>query len=139
MCESPLICGSGTPCPTGWLGLDNYCYHLVSTALTWSAADEHCIALQSSARLSSVVNRATGVILAGSFMTVSEMFVGISDLETGQFHSVDGSSFDVMWSSGEPDDAEDDEHCVEITSLGANVVSCSLSRPFICRLNRTGC
>ena len=140
ICESPLLCRSGTPCPDGWPGLDDYCYHYTSTETSWQEADTDCAGLQPGARLAPIVNTASFRVLFESFSPPSAVFVGVSDLETeGEFQSVDGSAWNVTWKDGQPDNSGGTEHCVAMDAGGADDVSCTLSLPYVCRLDRRMC
>ena len=138
VCESPLASLFGTPCPSGWLALDDYCYHYVSTEKTWQEADDHCAGLQTGARLSPVINMGTWRILYQNFGTGSAIYVGISDLVTeGSFQSIDGTDWSVTWHDGEPNNLGGNtgkqEHCVTLDDIGANDVRCARAFAFICR------
>ena len=143
ICESPLLCLSSGPCPAGWLALDDYCYHYVSTGMTWQAADDHCAGLQPGARLSSVVNMAIWRILYQNFGSGSGIFVGISDQTSeGSFQSIDGTAWSVDWKEFQPDNGGPfliGEDCVTLDELGASDISCSKKLPFICRFPRGIC
>ena len=139
VCESSTLCRSGAPCPDSWLGLDDFCYHYVSTNHTWRDADQHCTGLQPGARLAPIVNMATFRVLFGSFSPPSAVFVGLSDLDTeGEFQSVDGSAWNVTWHDGEPTNGNG-EHCVGMDADGANDVDCTRRFPSICRVERMFC
>ena len=143
ICESPLLClSTGRPCPAGWLALDDYCYHYVSTAMAWQAADDYCVALQLGARLSPVVNMAIWRILYQNFGSGSYIYVGISDqVSEGSFQAIDGTDWSVDWKV-QPDNGGlslMDEDCVTLDELAANDVPCSFHYPFICRAPRGLC
>ncbi|XP_043202600.1 C-type lectin-like [Amphibalanus amphitrite] len=140
ICETPLLCRSGWPCPAGWLGMGDYCYHYVSSAHSWRQADDHCATMETGARLAAFVNPATFRVLYESFSPPSAVFVGLSDRETeGEFQSVDGSAWNVTWKDGQPDNSGGNEHCVQMDREGADDVSCALTLPFFCRVNKTPC
>ena len=142
ICESPLLCLSGTPCPPGWMSLDDYCYHYVSAEKTWQEADDHCAGLQPGARLSPVTNMGTWRILYQQFgSSGSAIWVGLSDSASeGSFQATDGADWSVTWADdapGGPDGVHSD--CVRVTQLEADDVPCQETLPFICRVNITAC
>ena len=104
ICEFPLRCPSGSPCPPGWMSLDNYCYHYVSAEKTWQEADDHCAGLQSGARLSPVTNMGTWRILYQQFgSSDSAVWVGLSDSASeGSFQATDSADWSVTWADGAP-------------------------------------
>ena len=139
ICESPLLCRFGTPCPPGWMSLDNYCYHYVSDEKTWQEADDHCAGLQQGARLSPVINMGTWRILYQQFgSSGSAIWVGLSDSASeGSFQATDGADWSVTWADGAP--GGQDEDCVRMTQLEADDVSCQQTLPSICRVLITAC
>ena len=139
ICESPLLCLSGTPCPPGWMSLDNYCYHYVSDEKTWQEADDHCAGLQPGARLSPVTNMGTWRILYQQFgSSGSAIWVGLSNsVSEGSFQATDGADWSVTWADGAP--GGQDEDCVRMTQLEADDVSCQGTLPFICRVSISAC
>ncbi|XP_030054773.1 collectin-11 isoform X3 [Microcaecilia unicolor] len=81
--------------------------------------------------------------LIASYITqaaLSRVFIGINDLEKeGQFVYSDRSPMQTFnkWRSGEPNNAYDEEDCVEMVALGGwNDVSCHLTMYFICEFDK---
>ena len=135
VCEAPSSCSSVLPCPAGWLALDDYCYHYVSTGLAWQAADDHCAGLQQGARLSPVINMETFRVVYYSLGLASSTWAGISDTEVeGTWKSVDGSVSSFAWRSTEDPNGGTAENCVEMNTSGGNDAPCSGGRAFVCRV-----
>ena len=140
ICETSLRCLHGLPCPAGWMALDDYCYHHVSTAMTVPDADQHCSALQPGARISPVINMGIWSILYKSCGTGSDMFVGITyQAAKNSFQSVDGTAWSIVWRPGEPSGGGRGEDCVVLGKNHANDISCSIAVRFICRAPRNLC
>ena len=130
-CEAPL---HRSPCPSGWLALDDHCYHYVSSARAWQEADDHCAGLQTGARLSPVINMGIWHILYQNFGTGWPILVGISDQATeGSFQSIDGTDWSITWWDGEPSNWDPLEDCVAVDERGANDVPCTDIFVFLCR------
>ena len=139
VCEAPNLCLFVEPCPAGWLALDDYCYHYVSTGLAWQAADDHCAGLQQGARLAPVINMETFRVLYYSLGLASSTWAGISDTEVeGTWKSVDGSLSSFAWRSNEPNGGTN-ENCLELGTTGGNDLTCTHGKTFICRLPAEGC
>ncbi|KAF0303648.1 CD209 antigen-like protein C [Amphibalanus amphitrite] len=136
VCESPSIC---SPCPYGWLTLDDYCYHYVSTAMAWQAADDHCAGLQPGARLSPVISMEIYTVLYHSLSLPSYIWVGLTDVEVdGTWKAVDGTESSFTWLPNEPNGGTG-ENCLEFNANGANDLTCTLSKPFVCRVRKDFC
>ncbi|KAM3852938.1 collectin-11 isoform 2-T2 [Vipera latastei] len=71
---------------------------------------------------------------------LSRVFIGINDLEKeGSFVYSDRSPMQTFnkWSTGEPNNAYDEEDCVEmITSGGWNDVACHITMNFVCEFDK---
>ncbi|ETE73743.1 Collectin-11, partial [Ophiophagus hannah] len=71
---------------------------------------------------------------------LSRVFIGINDLEKeGSFVYSDRSPMQTFnkWSTGEPNNAYDEEDCVEmITSGGWNDVACHITMNFVCEFEK---
>ncbi|XP_042296877.1 collectin-11 isoform X1 [Sceloporus undulatus] len=71
---------------------------------------------------------------------LSRVFIGINDLEKeGSFVFSDRSPMQTFnkWSSGEPNNAYDEEDCVEmIASGGWNDVACHITMNFVCEFDK---
>ncbi|KAF0288760.1 CD209 antigen [Amphibalanus amphitrite] len=128
------------PCPAGWLFVDDYCYHYVSTAMAWQAADDHCAGLQPGARLSPIINMETFKLVYFSLGLTSSTWAGISDTEVeGTWKSVDGSTSSFAWRSTSEPNGGTAENCLEMGTVGANDLTCTNSKTFVCRLPAEGC
>lgn len=139
VCESPLQCRTRSPCPTGWLGVDNYCYIFVPEARSWHSANSYCQGRESTARISSIVNMETWHILRNSLGISGEIWVGISDISNeGSFYAVDGTAWSLWFRSGEPNNGGGDEDCLALNSQ-ANDIPCHWSLRFMCRMPRLTC
>ncbi|KAF0303647.1 CD209 antigen-like protein E [Amphibalanus amphitrite] len=135
ICEAPSHCQLTSPCPAGWLFVDDYCYHYVSTAMAWQAADDHCAGLQPGARLSPVINMETFKLVYYSLGLASSTWAGISDTEVeGTWKSVDGSTSSFAWRSTSEPNGGTAENCVEMSTSGGNDAGCSGGRAFVCRV-----
>ncbi|XP_076834456.1 collectin-11 isoform X2 [Brachyhypopomus gauderio] len=71
---------------------------------------------------------------------LSRVYIGINDLDReGHFVYVERSRMSTFsrWREGEPNDAHDDEDCVELLSSGEWVdVACSLTMYFVCEFDK---
>lgn len=71
---------------------------------------------------------------------LARVFIGINDLEReGTFVYADRSPMQTFsqWRSGEPNNAYDDEDCVELVASGGwNDVACHLTMHFLCEFDK---
>ncbi|KAJ8789948.1 hypothetical protein J1605_021646 [Eschrichtius robustus] len=71
---------------------------------------------------------------------LARVFIGINDLEReGAFVYADRSPMQTFskWRSGEPNNAYDEEDCVELEASGGwNDVACHLTMPFLCEFDK---
>ncbi|XP_061067276.1 collectin-11 isoform X4 [Eubalaena glacialis] len=71
---------------------------------------------------------------------LARVFIGINDLEReGAFVYADRSPMQTFskWRSGEPNNAYDEEDCVELVASGGwNDVACHLTMPFLCEFDK---
>ena len=136
ICEAPLRCQTRrSPCPEGWLALDDYCYLYVPTKKNWPDANGHCARLHSGARLAPIINMGTWRILYANLGLKGDTFVGISDQVTeGSFQSIDGSAWSINWHAGQPSNGSFMYDCVRLDRHGARSGYCySPAHAFICR------
>ncbi|XP_035388895.1 collectin-11 [Electrophorus electricus] len=119
---------------------DSKVYLLVKEERRYRDAELSCQAR--GGHLAMPKDAATNRVLAG-YITgagLSRVYIGINDLEReGQFVYVERSPMSTFsrWREGEPNDAYEDEDCVELLSSGEWVdVACSLTMYFVCEFDK---
>ncbi|XP_053332752.1 macrophage mannose receptor 1-like [Clarias gariepinus] len=115
-------------------------YHFVNENKTWSEAQTYC--RQKYTDLASINNMEEMMKLNNTLKmeTVNQAWIGLQRGDTGrwqwsladQTYYRDGDTY-RNWSSGQPDNHEQKEYCVEMTDDGKwNDNSCDTTRHFVC-------
>ncbi|XP_078660072.1 uncharacterized protein LOC144904802 [Branchiostoma floridae x Branchiostoma belcheri] len=134
-------------CPRGWLTQTgvNYCYQINQVAgpyrKTWEDARLHCqsqgadlVSLHRDAEMSLLTSQINSAWMA--------FWIGLNDKDDeGGFKWSDGRAVGYTnWNDGEPNNANDREHCVEVVIAGSdsfwNDLSCTSYRNWICMVSR---
>ncbi|KAH0622048.1 hypothetical protein JD844_023968 [Phrynosoma platyrhinos] len=119
---------------------DNKTYLLVKEEKRYMDAQLYCQGRGGT--LSMPKDESTNSLIASyiSQAGLSRVFIGINDLEKeGSFVYSDRSPMQTFnkWSSGEPNNAYDEEDCVEmIASGGWNDVACHITMNFVCEFDK---
>ncbi|XP_069462125.1 collectin-11 [Ambystoma mexicanum] len=115
-------------------------YLLVKEEKKYTDAQHYCNGR--GGKLSMPKDEATNALIA-SYINQSgliRVFIGINDLEKeGHYVYSDRSPMQTFnkWCNGEPNNAYDEEHCVEMVASGGwNDVSCHLTMYFICEFDK---
>ncbi|KAK1793525.1 hypothetical protein P4O66_011902, partial [Electrophorus voltai] len=131
------------PSPAAVAGIketDSKVYLLVKEERRYRDAELSCQAR--GGHLAMPKDAATNRVLAGYITEagLSRVYIGINDLEReGQFVYVERSPMSTFsrWREGEPNDAYEDEDCVELLASGEWVdVACSLTMYFLCEFDK---
>ncbi|KAF0309373.1 Low affinity immunoglobulin epsilon Fc receptor [Amphibalanus amphitrite] len=136
ICETAgSSCPRGDRCPSGWMGMDDFCYYYVSTTLSWDDAESHCAALAPGAHLAPVVNMETyRVIHHGNSLAETWVWVGVTDaLVDGEWKSADNSPANFTWLAGEPNGGSG-ENCLLMSKDGGGDAICTELHDFFCGL-----
>ncbi|XP_066304553.1 uncharacterized protein [Branchiostoma lanceolatum] len=134
-------------CPRGWLTQTgvNYCYQINQVdepyRKTWEEARAHCqsqgadlVSLHRNAEMALLTNQVNSAWMA--------FWIGLNDKDDeGGFKWSDGRAVGYTeWNDGEPNNAGDSEHCVELVAAGSdsfwNDLSCTSYRNWICMVSR---
>jgi len=123
-------------CGDGWTEWRSHCYKFVGEELTWNDAQARCE--KEGSNLASVHSAEENQFLVTLSPQDSRVMIGGNDKDTeGAWVWTDGSAWDYsQWKSGQPDDYEGDEDCMELyTDTNWNDVPCdSFKRGgFICK------
>lgn len=62
-------------------------------------------------------------------------WIGMKRDDTGNFKNIDGTTIDLPWADGEPNNENGNEDCAEVRteSGGYNDVRCDIKKSFICQ------
>ena len=106
---------------------------------TWADAELDCIA--QGGHLVSIHDTETQDLVVSSADEVQpgDWWIGLTDAASeGDFAWTDGTPYDAeRWAGGEPNNAGDGEHCVELASWANgqwNDMPCDAEMPYVCRL-----
>lgn len=109
-----------TSCPPGFIPCANRCYQRLRIKATYAEAQKYCKLLHPQAHLAVPRTRNENICAAG-LAARQPVWLGISDIkQEGLFIGddergvVDISSTGHVWSDNQPDNAGDDEDCVEM-------------------------
>ncbi|XP_065145785.1 galactose-specific lectin nattectin-like [Paramisgurnus dabryanus] len=121
-------------CPHGWTPFGVKCYKFFSQSVDWVTAEKNCQSID--ANLASVRSTVEYNFLL-SLLADTHAWIGGQDAETeGQWLWSDGSQFDLTnWCSGQPDNYDGKEHCLEINFSNNrcwNDQPCSYTKSYIC-------
>ncbi|WP_437576835.1 CotH kinase family protein [Sorangium sp. So ce887] len=121
------------PLPEG--GSLAFCFALA----TWADAELDCIAQDG--HLVSIHDEDTQdlVVSGADAIQPGDWWIGLTDAASeGDFAWTDGTPYDhERWTGGEPNNAGDGEHCVELASWASgqwNDMPCYAELPYVCRL-----
>ncbi|KAJ8036026.1 Galactose-specific lectin nattectin [Holothuria leucospilota] len=132
-------------CPEGWQNYDQSCYKLIEEELSWDEASAYCIenSPYNYGHLATIHNDLendfiTYVVLKGDKVRT---WIGANDKkEEGTFDWYAHNRelfFYSNWKDGEPNNAYDDEDCVEINRGGLgkwNDCKCKRTLRFVCEV-----
>ncbi|XP_066487093.1 C-type lectin BpLec-like [Tiliqua scincoides] len=143
-----LICGSflgaeAWSCARGWMQSQGNCYAYFDEQLTWAEAEIDCQSYGRGAHLVSVLTKAETDLLA-RFITRyqkshSDVWIGLHDVrQNGKWRWSDGASYKYRaWRRNEPNNLDNSEYCVELTTYTAfkewNDESCDKHNAYICK------
>ncbi|KAK7933322.1 hypothetical protein WMY93_004218 [Mugilogobius chulae] len=105
-------------CAEGWTKFGSRCFKLINEKITWFDAEKSCHSL--GANLASIHSAEENSFITDLIKTAtgsnSETWIGGADaVKEGQWLWSDGSVWDFTnWHSGQPDNAGNNEHCIEI-------------------------
>uniref|UniRef100_A0A674IAH2 C-type lectin domain-containing protein n=1 Tax=Terrapene triunguis TaxID=2587831 RepID=A0A674IAH2_9SAUR len=123
------VCGH---CPWGWAWFQRTCYYFSESTKTWREAKQYC--LDYGAQLVIINTKEEQVFLVKNRPKSRAYWLGLSDQkEENQWLWVDGSPLKLsFWSSGEPNDAGD-EDCGTMAIDGRwNDINCYMTDYWIC-------
>ncbi|XP_041097927.1 CD209 antigen-like protein C [Polyodon spathula] len=120
------------PCPAGWQH-NGTCYYFSKQTKNWMESRDECEGKAS--RLIVIKDQEQLDFVFGQ-MKGNKFWIGLSDkVLEGNWIWVDGSPVTMpLWSSGEPNDSNQNEDCAEVSSDQAkwNDISCDQLKHFVC-------
>ncbi|XP_069141883.1 perlucin-like [Argopecten irradians] len=129
-------------CTSGWLSNDNKCYLFSSFKASWPVAASYCRTFN--AKLAEPMDQSSVDFLSGEVkgsvpLHGESYYLGGGDFFVeGQWlwMSTQGRMSVTNWGPGEPNDAGEDEDCVEIVHSGLwNDDVCDNPKGFICEMD----
>ncbi|XP_061907920.1 galactose-specific lectin nattectin-like [Entelurus aequoreus] len=140
LCAAPPI--EAPACPTGWTRLDCRCFIFQAGPATFAEAEAACQAIDGNlASLRNSLENALAYQLVkdANSGAIPDTWIGLFDsVDEGNFFWVDGSKSSFRnFRSGQPDDFEGAEDCVEIHRVEErwNDDGCGDSRAYLCSLD----
>ncbi|KAF5907118.1 galactose-specific lectin nattectin-like isoform X1, partial [Clarias magur] len=124
-------------CKRNWTQFGARCFRMIPTSATWNASEQNCITI--GAHLASVHSGDEYAYLEALVLSVTKSnaitWIGGNNLVQGAVWVwTDGSEYNyTKWASGEPDNFENTEHCVQMNYGGGwNDMVCTVLSPSIC-------
>ncbi|XP_072041128.1 C-type lectin domain family 4 member G-like [Amphiura filiformis] len=128
-------------CPDKWTGYKGSCYQYFALESAWEDAESYCFGYHK-AHLVGINDKdenefVSDLIACPQMPNGAYTWIGLNDMgNEGVFRQADGSSADFKnWASGEPNDSNGSENCVE-TNHGNrelwNDRSCTDESHFVC-------
>uniref|UniRef100_A0A3B3HYY4 C-type lectin domain-containing protein n=1 Tax=Oryzias latipes TaxID=8090 RepID=A0A3B3HYY4_ORYLA len=121
-------------CPEKWIRFGSSCYFFSGESKTWDEARESCRAIE--ADLVVINTKEENEFI--SKLNKQKFWIGLSDRDLeGTWKWVDGSSLDLFWASGQPDNHKGGEDCGHMLAYFEspglwNDVQCSFAMQWIC-------
>lgn len=129
-CESLLV----ETCEGDWQLFESSCYWRSSSTLSWTAAEDDCVAM--GGHLVEITSQSEDDFVQS--LGGGGTHIGLNDIDTEGVHvwissgNLASGTF-TNWNGGEPSNSGGGEDCVEISGLGKwNDLPCSLSRAYVC-------
>ncbi|XP_012715447.1 lactose-binding lectin l-2-like [Fundulus heteroclitus] len=126
-------------CPMFWYSFNGRCYKYMATDMTWADAELYC--LSENANLVSIhsldEHNFVKFLIKNFDPAQGDTWIGLSDIhKEGKWMWSDGTvARYALWSAGQPDNSEGNEHC-GLTTYGPeknwNDDSCSMRFPSVC-------
>ncbi|XP_072037146.1 galactose-specific lectin nattectin-like [Amphiura filiformis] len=129
---------NGANCPPDWTAFNNHCYLYVEKDANWLSAERDCegrgadlVSIHSSEENEFITNMTDGN---------ERVWIGLDDIAAeGDFTWSDGSHLNFTnWGSNQPDNANDDEHCVHLKWRDPGIwndFTCRSTNPFLGQWN----
>nr|ADK39270.1 lectoxin-Vind1 [Varanus indicus] len=141
---SCCFAGAGASCcPMDWLPYRGYCYRLFNSKLNWLEAELSCQLEASGGHLASIHSNAETSELAKYILKYrsdnGNVWIGMRDFSKNRVWSwTDRTSTSYKpWNTGEPNNLENDEACVELWSPSRygrwNDENCKSARAYLCK------
>jgi len=139
-------------CPQGWIhSSSSTCYKMFSQPLSWADANTMCATQGQNGALASYRNAGEFNSLLSLTATNVYTWIGANSIGRARYEyifvrdSVDGFSGanagSGRWCSGQPDNADNDEKCINIlqhSQFGYNCLNdypCNMATPYICEID----
>ncbi|XP_036002730.1 ladderlectin-like [Fundulus heteroclitus] len=112
-------------CPPGWSPINNRCFRYVSRPMTWARAERHCLSM--GANLASVhdmneYHQVQTLIKMATYKSDETWIGGNNAQETSIWFWSDGRPLRYTnWCHGEPNNAGNMQHCLQMNYSGKNI------------------
>ncbi|XP_060564340.1 neurocan core protein-like isoform X3 [Ruditapes philippinarum] len=127
-CESLLV----ETCEGDWQLFESSCYWRSSSTLSWTAAEDDCVAM--GGHLVEITSQSEDDFVQS--LGGGGTHIGLNDIDTEGVHvwiSSGNLATFTNWYDGQPSNSGGGEDCVEILGLGQwNDIPCWLSRAYVC-------
>ncbi|XP_072035415.1 lectin-like isoform X2 [Amphiura filiformis] len=129
---------NGANCPPDWTTFNSHCYLYVEKYTDWLSAKGDCEGR--GAGLASIHSSEENEFI--TTLTGGNVWIGLDDVAAeGDFTWTDGSLLNFTnWGSNQPDNADNDEHCVDFNWRDPGIwndYTCRSAHPFVCKISST--